>query len=220
MMNKQLASILIATMALFSFSVFAGDVAAGKAKTAACAGCHGVDGNSPIPANPKLNGQNEKYIAKQLADFVKAPEKGGRASPVMAGMAAMLATPADRANVAAYYAAQKPSVVATPPVSDDDLAIGERIYRGGNEASGVPACIGCHGPKGNGNAPAGWPSLAGQHAAYITAQLEAFRMAAQYPEDASKGRRNDGEGAMMRDAAAKLTDREISAVSAYIQGLR
>lgn len=219
-MKKQLAPVLIATMALLSVPVMAGDAAAGKAKAAACAGCHGADGNSPIPANPKLNGQNAKYIEKQLKDFVTAPEKGGRASPVMAGMAAMLATPADRANVAAYYAAQKPAVVATPPVSDDDLAIGERIYRGGNEATGVPACIGCHSPKGNGNAPAGWPRLAGQHAAYISTQLEAFRVAAQYPDDASKGRRNDGEGAMMRDAAAKMTDREIAAVSAYIQGLR
>lgn len=218
-MKKLFAPLFVLVLALFTLSATAADVAAGKAKSAMCAGCHGADGNSPIPANPKLNGQHEKYLVKQLEDFVKPAEKGGRNAPIMAGMAAGLSS-ADRANLAAFFSAQKPAEVAAPAVSKDDIAIGERIYRAGNEATGVPACIGCHGPKGNGNAPAGWPRLAGQHASYISAQLQAFRSAAQYPEDSSKGRRNDGEGKMMRDAAGRLSDRELEAVSAYIQGLR
>jgi len=197
----------------------AADASAGKAKAAMCSGCHGPDGNSPIPTNPRLNGQGARYIAKQLADFVRPADKGGRASPVMAGMAAGLSEQ-DRENIAAYFASQKPAVVPAPPVSDEDIAIGERLYRAGNETSGVPACIGCHGPQGNGNAPAGWPKLSGQHAPYLVAQLRAFRLAAQYPEDPQKGRRNDGDGRMMRDAARSLNDREIDAIAAYLQGLR
>lgn len=217
-MKKLLIHIFLLGLATVSFPAMAGDAAAGKAKSAMCAGCHGSDGNSPIPANPKLNGQNEKYLVKQLEDFTKAATAGGRNSPMMAGMAAGLSV-TDRADLATYFAGQKTQTVAAPAVSADDIAIGERIYRAGNQATGVPACIGCHGPQGKGNAPAGWPRLAGQHASYVTAQLQAFRVAAQYPEDNNKGRRNDGDGKMMRDATARLTDREIEAVSAYIQGL-
>jgi len=217
-MKKLLTHVFLLGLATVSFTAIAGDAVAGKNKSAMCAGCHGADGNSPIPANPKLNGQNEKYLVKQLEDFTKAASVGGRSSPMMAGMAAGMSA-ADRANLAAFYAAQKTQTVAAPAVSADDIAIGERIYRAGNQATGVPACIGCHGPQGKGNAPAGWPRLAGQHASYVTAQLQAFRVAAQYPEDNSRGRRNDGDGKMMRDASARLTDREIEAVSAYVQGL-
>jgi len=217
-MKKLISTGFIIGLAVLSVNALAADAAAGKAKTAMCAGCHGADGNSPAPTAPKLIGQNEKYIAKQLKDFVTPADKGGRSSPIMGGMAATLSAD-DRANVAAYFASQKPPVVAAPSISDDDLAIGERIYRGGNEATGVPACIGCHGPKGNGNAGAGWPRLAGQHADYVATQLQQFRLAAQYPDDNSKGRRNDGDGKMMRDVTARLTDREISAIAAYVQGL-
>lgn len=217
-MKKLISTGFIVSLIVLSVNTLAADAAAGKAKTAMCAGCHGVDGNSPAPTAPKLIGQNEKYIAKQLKDFVTPADKGGRSSPVMGGMAATLSE-GDRANIAAYFASQKPPVVAAPAVSDDELAIGERIYRGGNETTGVPACIGCHGPKGTGNAPAGWPRLAGQHADYIVAQLQQFRLAAQYPEDSSKGRRNDGDVRIMRDVTSRLTDREISAVAAYVQGL-
>jgi len=217
-MKKLLTHVFLLGLAMVSIHAMAGDVAAGKAKSVTCVACHGSDGNSPLEANPKLNGQNEKYLVKQLEDFTKSPSVGGRNSPLMAGMAAGLSA-ADRANLAAFYAAQKTKTVAAPPMSADDIAIGERIYRAGNEATGVPACIGCHGPQGKGNAPAGWPSLAGQHASYVTAQLQAFRVAGQYPEDSSKGRRNDGDGKMMRDASVRLTEREIEAVSAYIQGL-
>jgi cytochrome c553 len=217
-MKKLILSGFIFGLAMMSFNAFAADAAAGKAKSAMCAGCHGADGNSSVSTNPKLNGQNERYIAKQLKDFVTPTDKGGRFSPIMGGMAAGLSE-ADRANLAAYFSSQQTKVTEAPAVSDEDIAIGERIYRGGNEATGVPACIGCHAPKGNGQALAGWPRLAGQHSEYVTAQLQNFRMAAQYPEDSSKGRRNDGDGKIMRDVASHLTDREIAAVAAYVQGL-
>lgn len=214
MFNHLSALLLLVAAPVFAGNVLAGDAEAGKAKTAMCAGCHAADGNSPLAANPKLNGQHEKYLAKQLADF----KSGKRPSPVMAGMVAALSEQ-DMANIGAFFAAQATEVVQAPEVSAEDLAIGERIYRAGNEDTKVAACIGCHGPKGNGNAAAGWPTLAGQHAAYTQAQLEAFRLAAQYPEDESKGRRNDGDGKMMRAVAANMSDREIRAVAAYIQGL-
>jgi cytochrome c553 len=217
MMKKLIAAGVVFGLTLVSFSAMA-DAEAGKAKTAVCAGCHGADGNSPASTAPKLIGQNEKYLTKQLKDFVTPADKGGRIAPIMNGMATTLSAE-DRADVAAWFASQKAPVVAAPDVSADDLAIGERIYRGGNETTGVPACIGCHNPKGTGNAGAGWPRLAGQHADYISAQLQAFRMASQYPDDTSKGRRNDGDARMMRDVAAHLTDREISDVAAYVQGL-
>jgi cytochrome c553 len=218
MMKKLMTTGFILGLAILSLNTLAADAAACKAKAAMCAGCHGADGNSSVPANPKLNGQNEKYIAKQLKDFTTPVEKGGRFSPIMGGMAAGLSE-ADRANLAAHFSSQKVNITAAPAVSDEDLAIGERIYRGGNEATGVPACIACHAPKGNGNAPAGWPRLAGQHADYVVTQLQQFRIAAQYPDDISKGRRNDGDSKIMRDVTARMTDREISAVAAYVQGL-
>jgi cytochrome c553 len=215
-MSKTLSRALALTaLLIFTATGNAGDAEAGKAKTAVCAGCHGADGNSPIAANPKLIGQNEKYIAKQLQDI----KSGKRTSPIMAGMVATMSEQ-DMADVGAYYASMEAPVAAAPAVSDDELAIGERIYRSGNEDTGVAACSGCHGPAGNGNSAARWPRLAGQHAAYTEAQLKAFRLAAQYPDQDDKGRRNDGEDAkMMRGVAATMTDREISAVSAYIQGL-
>ncbi len=213
--SKVIRLFMLCSLTAVPFGVnAAGDAEAGKAKTAVCAACHAADGNSPIAANPKLIGQNEKYIAKQLADI----KSGERVSPLMAGQVANLSEE-DMINIGAYYASFEAPVVVAPDISEEDLAIGERIYRAGNEKTGVAACIGCHGPKGNGNAPAGWPRLAGQHADYTIAQLQQFRLAAQYPDDKTKGRRNDGDGKMMRDVAAQLSDREISAVSAYIQGL-
>jgi len=218
-MKNQILKLFIISLAVVAAPAMAGDAEAGKAKSATCAACHGADGNSPLAANPKLNGQHEKYIVKQLMDFQsKDGASAARPSPMMAGMAANL-SPEDMADLGAFFAAQETAVVAAPEMTEEDLAIGEKIYRAGNENTKVAACIGCHGPKGNGNAAAGWPTLAGQHAAYTQSQLEAFRLASQYPDDKTQGRRNDGEGKMMRSVAANMTDREIQAVSAYIQGL-
>jgi cytochrome c553 len=175
--------------------------------TQVCAACHAGDGNSTAPANPKIAGQFPEYLHKQLADFKPLPgKKAARESPVMNAMVANLSD-ADMKNLAAYYAGQqlKPATAA-----DKELAgLGQKLWRGGNAATGVPACGGCHGPAGAG-IPAQFPRLAGQYAEYIATQLKSFRDGA---------RSNDPNG-MMRGVAARLSEREIRAVAEYAAGLR
>jgi len=179
----------------------AGDAAAGKAASATCAGCHGPDGNSVNPEWPKLAGQGVPYLVKQLHDF----KDGDRKNPTMAPMAMGLSDQ-DMENLAAYFSDQTMSQGA----ADKSLVdLGEKIYRGGNAASGVAACIGCHGPTGAGNPAAKFPRLAGQHAKYVEIQLHAFK----------SGERNNDAGKMMRNIAGKMTDKEIQAVASYVQGL-
>ena len=167
-----------------------------------CAGCHAVDGNSAAAANPKLAGLNSEYLNKQLTEY----KSGARKNPVMGGIVATL-TPQDMLNLAAYFSAQQPK----PGTSKDQtLALhGQKIYRGGVLGAGVPACASCHGAQGKG-IPVQFPRLAGQHGDYIYAQLNSFRVGA---------RANDG-AKMMQTIAAKMTDADMKAVSAYIQGLR
>jgi cytochrome c553 len=176
--------------------------------TQVCAACHGNDGNSTAPVNPKLAAQIPEYLAKQLANF--KPGAGGRPAErenaIMAGFAAAL-SPDDMRNVAAYYSAQR--LQPDKARNKDTIEIGQRIYRGGLAERGVPACAGCHGPRGEG-VPAQFPALAGQFADYIDAQLKAFRA----------GARANDPNRMMRMTAAKLTDAEMKAVSDYIAGLR
>src|SRR6185436_11340252 len=171
------------------------------------AACHAADGNGTAPSNPKIAVQFPEYLHKQLADFKgQGGKKPVRESPIMTGMVANLSD-ADMKGLAAYYAGQKFKPAAA---SDKNLAaVGQRLWRGGNTASGVPACAGCHGPAGAG-IPAQYPRVAGQYAEYIAAQLKAFR---------EGGRANDANG-MMRGVAAHLTDREIRAVADYAAGLR
>jgi cytochrome c553 len=179
------------------------DVARGqKIAAEVCAACHGPDGNSPLPENPKLAAQPADYIAKQLADYKAGTD---RKSPIMQPMAAPLSE-ADMRAVAAHYAAQKPRPGTAR--NKETITLGQKLYRGGNPASGVPACAGCHGPDGAG-IPAQYPRLSGQHAQYTAAQLRAFR---------SMERSND-PNQMMRAIAARMSDQEIAAVADYISGL-
>ncbi len=180
----------------------AGDPAAGREKAAACAGCHGPDGNSMVPQFPKLAGQHAGYIVKQLKDF----KEGRRKDPTMAPMAAPLSE-ADMADLAAFYREQAVKPGKADPAK---VELGERVWRAGNEATGVPACTACHGPSGRGNPAAGFPALAGQHAAYTLKQLKAF---------ASGARANDA-GAMMRTLARKMSQAEMEAVASFIEGLQ
>ena len=199
------SKVIISLLALFAAvgtTQAAGDVEAGKAKAQACFSCHGVNGNSVNPIWPKLAGQHEGYVAKQLADF-KAGDK--RNDPLMMGQVMSL-SPQDMADLAAFFAKQKLS-----PGSADEamVAKGEKIYRGGNKATGVSACIACHGPTGAGNPAAKYPMLSGQHAAYTVKALKDFR----------SGTRKNDPGKMMQNIAARMTDAEIEAVSSYMQGL-
>ena len=172
-----------------------------------CAACHAADGNSPAAANPKLAGQVYEYLHKQLVNYKpQAGKRAARENAVMAGMVANLSV-ADMQNVAAYYASQKLKPAAA---KDKELAaLGQKIYRGGNTATAVAACSGCHGPSGAG-IPAQYPRISGQFAEYVEAQLKAFR---------SGTRSNDPTG-MMRGVTARMTDREIQAVAEYVAGLR
>lgn len=172
-----------------------------------CAACHANDGNSQIAANPKLAGQFYEYLHRQLVNFkAQDGKKPARDNPVMAGMTANLSA-ADLRDLAAYYAAQK---LKPATAKDKDLAaLGQKIYRGGNIATGVPACAGCHGPSGAGM-PSQYPRIAGQFAEYVETQLKAFRAGT---------RANDPNG-MMRGVAVRLNDREIQAVAEYAAGLR
>lgn len=174
--------------------------------TQVCAGCHGPDGNSMIPTNPNLAGQHAEYITKQLRNFKAADGKPAeRNNPIMGGMVAAL-TPEDMVNLGAYFAKQTPK-----PGTAKDKALaeqGQKLYRGGNAATGVPACAACHSPSGAG-IPIRYPRLAGQHPDYTLAQLKAFR-AEERANDANK---------MMRTVAAKMSDQEMKAVAEYIAGL-
>jgi cytochrome c553 len=177
------------------------DLVQGEAKyTAVCAACHGADGNSGTPANPKLAQQHPEYVVKQLQEF----KSGKRASPIMQPMAAQLSD-ADMKNIAAWLVAKKAKAGFA---KDKELVtMGERIYRGGIQDRQVAACAGCHSPNGAG-LPSQFPRLSGQHADDTAAQLTAFRVGAR------------ANGPMMVQVAAKLNDREIRAVSDYIAGLR
>lgn len=179
----------------------AGDVAAGKAKAAACAGCHGVDGNGGAdPSWPKLAGQIPEYLVKQLNDF----KTGARKNPVMNGMAAGL-TPKDMQNIAAFYAAQKikPGAAASKELAKQ----GERIYRGGNAKMGVSACMSCHGPSGHGIPPR-FPRVSAQTAVYTERQLLDFK----------SSRRGNDDGIMTR-ITFRMSEAEVKAVSEYMAGL-
>ncbi len=186
----------------------AGDAAAGKNKAATCGACHGADGNSAVPTFPKLAGQGEKYLFKQMKDI----RDGARQVPTMAGQVDNKSDQ-DLADIAAFYAAQPRSGGQTDP---DLLALGEKVYRSGVMERNVAACTACHSPNGKGNAPAGFPALAGQHAEYTAAQLRAYRQGYEDPA----GRTNDGDSKIMRMTAFGLSDMEIEAVASYVAGLK
>ena len=167
--------------------------------TTVCAACHGPDGNSTIPANPRLAGQHADYVAAQLAAF----KAGTRPSPIMQGMAAPL-TPEDMLNVGAYFQSQKP---APAFARDKALALrGQQLWRAGNKSQGVPACAGCHGAAGHG-IPAQYPRLAGQHPELSLGWLKAYAT-------------GDRPHAVMGAVAAKLSENDMRAVAEYIAGLR
>jgi len=188
-----------------------GSVQSGQEKAVPCGACHGVDGNSVNPDWPSLAGQVPDYLSKQLQDF----RAGHRADPLMSPMALPL-TAQDIDDLVAYFAAQK----FARDAQTGETKEGERLYRTGKRRPQATACIGCHGPRGEGNAawnktmalppPVLAPAIGGQHAGYVVKQLKAYREAA---------RKNDAAG-VMRDIAMNLSDQEISALADYIATLR
>lgn len=205
-MNKLFVSLLLTLgvtgIAQAAGATLVGDAAAGQAKTAVCGACHGPDGNSMAPNFPKLAGQGDRYLLKQLHEI----KDGKRTVLEMTGLLTNL-NDQDLADIAAYYSSQKSSVGAADPAL---VARGEALFRGGNLEKGLPACTGCHSPDGQGNATAGFPHLGGQHASYVEKQLTDFR---------EGDRTNDGDSLVMRSIAAKLSNKDIKALASYIQGL-
>ena len=186
----------------------AGDAEAGQAKAATCVACHGVDGNSAVPTFPKLSGLGHKYLLKQMQDI----RDGRRPVALMAGQVDNM-TDQDLYDIAAFYDAQPRTGGTADP---DKVSLGRKVYLGGIAERQVPACSGCHSPTGNGNGPAGYPALAGQHADYVAAQLKMFRKGYEDPA----GRTNGGEAKIMRTTAFRMSDMEIEAVASYIAGLQ
>jgi cytochrome c553 len=173
-----------------------------------CAACHGTDGNSPTPVNPNLAGQGAEYITLQLTHF----KSGVRANPVMLGMASTL-TADEMKALGVYFSQQKPKGLAA---KDAALArAGQKLYRGGDAATGLPACAACHGPAGAG-IPKRYPRLSGQHADYAYAQLKAFKAGERGADKEGK----DVNGRVMAAVASRMTDAQMKALADYTAGLR
>jgi cytochrome c553 len=183
-----------------------GDVQAGKTKSASCAACHDVEGKNPLmPIYPKLAGQHPSYTIEQLTLF----KEGGRVEPTMSPMAKPL-NPQDMADLVAYFA----SLPVKPGAAKEEFVkLGEKIYRGGNLQSGVPACSACHSPNGSGNPAAKFPMLSGQAPEYLKKQLD------DYKKGTRGGNTPNPNQVIMREIAMKMTAEEIQAVSSVASGL-
>jgi len=206
--------IILATVLLASFSssiIAAGDAEAGQAKSATCMGCHGLAGNSAIATFPKLAGQGEAYLFKQLQNF----KSGERNNAIMAGVASLLSEQ-DMMDIAAYYSIQ--TITENSAKGDaETIELGRKIYVGGKMDTQTTACIACHGPKGLGIPTAGFPALSAQHADYTAAQLKAFRQYSINEQTGSDDVSRTNE--MMVNVAKGLTTVEIEALAQYIAGL-
>jgi cytochrome c553 len=196
--------LLLSSLAVAAEAQVTGDAAAGQSKAAICAACHGADGNSMVPQWPKLAGQHAGYLERQTA-LIKS---GSRPVPEMAGIVGGMSEQ-DFADVSVFFASQKNN----GGVADEALsAQGEKLWRSGNAESGVPACMACHGPGGEGNPLAGYPALSGQHSVYTARMLQRFRSGENWGE-------KDAPSHVMNGVAAELTDDEITALASFIQGL-
>lgn len=191
----------------------AGTAEAGAAKSAVCAACHGANGNSVNPEWPNLAAQHKQYIAEQLAAF----KAGVRLNPIMMGQAAALSEQ-DMADLAAYFN----SLTLTGGEADAALvARGQTIYRAGDAAKGIPSCMGCHGPAGRGNGPALYPALRAQHSVYVYNQLKGYAGGTRYGAPVAGAPVQVPAGAaIMNEIAGKLSDDDMKALAAYVQGLR
>ena len=172
-----------------------------KTKAAVCSACHGPDGNSVNPDWPKLAGQHSEYLVSQLQAFKAGQRKNANMNPMAAPLSDQ-----DMADIASYFSAQSVKIGSIEAAA---AAPGAALYRGGNKATGVPACMACHGPNGAGNPTAKMPSLRGQHAKYTVTQLKAYK----------SGERANGQASIMNTIAARLTAAEMEQVAAFLEGL-
>ena len=173
-----------------------------------CAACHGADGNSAISANPSIAGQPAEYITLQLAHF----KSGLRTNPVMQAMTATL-QPDEMKALGVYFSRQKAKGQAAKDATL--VAAGQKLFRGGDTAAGIPACAACHAPNGAGLAKT-YPRLAGQYADYTYAQLKAFKAGERGADKDGK----DVNGMIMVTVAGRMSDAQMKAVAEYASGLR
>jgi len=207
-MKKILLSlVLLGASALNTTLAAEGNIDAGKSKSAMCAACHGVDGNSLVPMYPSLAGQSASYVAKQLADFKAGATSGGktgRVDPVMGGMT-MALNEQDMRDLGAYFSSQK-----LKTAGGETNKVGHSLYFGGDVERGITACVACHSADGQGMSQAGFPALAGQSATYLKSQLEKFR----------DGTRSNDKNSMMQNIAFTLEDADIDALVQYMTSIK
>ena len=180
----------------------AGSVEAGATKAVVCQACHGANGNSANPQWPSLAGLGADYIAEQLKNF----KDNKRSNPVMAPNAASLSAD-DMADLGAYFDSLPNTGLEADP---SYWQAGEKLYRGGDPARAIPACMACHGPTARGNEPAKFPALRGQQSVYVSKQLN----------DYASGARTTGPNGIMETIAKRLSTEDIRNVASYLQGIR
>jgi len=195
-----------------------GDPEAGQAKTQLCAACHGIDGNSMVDMYPRLAGQSERYIAQQLMLIASGQRNEGLIVTMLPFVEGL--TEQDMRDIGAYFASQTSGAgVADDAVVEEGTyagmkfyEIGQQIYRGGDPARGIPACLACHGPSGAGNPGPPYPSIGGQHATYVAQRLQHYQAGKSQEEDPSQFQ-------IMSTVTHSLTEQEIQALASYVQGL-
>lgn len=215
-MRKNLAPLAALAFAAALPAAYAqGSADAGAAKAGVCIACHGPNGNSTNPEWPNLAGQNAAYIAEQLRLFRAGQRSSTPNAMVMTAQAAALSDE-DIADLGAYFATQTPSGLEADP---SYWKAGEALYRGGDQARELPACMACHGPVGRGNPAAAYPALRAQHSVYTAQQLTEYANAARY-KDATGASHDPKNAHMMETIAKQLTAEDIRNLASYIQGMR
>ncbi|HMA10671.1 MAG TPA: c-type cytochrome [Steroidobacteraceae bacterium] len=206
------AALSLSLLALPSLAQQAGDAAAGATKAATCTACHGLNGNSANPEWPSIAGQNAAYVREQVA----AIKSGKRPNVLMQPIVQSL-TDQDIADLAAFFSQQTPTGLEADP---SYWKAGQKLYRGGDGARGIPACMTCHGPVGRGNPAAGYPALQAQHSVYTVKQLENYAANARYAKDANGKSQSSPNAQMMNLIASRLSAEDRRNLASYIQGMR
>ena len=196
-----LAAVVMGSMASVA-AWSAGNAEQGATKLTVCAACHGANGNSVNPEWPSLAGLGQDYIVAQLTNF----KEGKRANPIMMPNA-MALSPDDMADLGAYFSSQRNTGLEADPTYWE---AGQKLFRAGDKARGIPACMACHGPAGKGNEAAKFPALRGQHSVYTIKQLQ----------DYASGARLTGPNEIMQTIAKKLLADDMRNVASYLQGIR
>jgi cytochrome c553 len=212
--------ILATTLMVLGFSAgsvlaadMLGDAEAGSAKADLCVACHGVNGNSTDPElGPVIAGQNAVYSRDQITRI----KTGMRTAPVMQSQVQELSEE-DIADIAAYFATQTPTGNEADP---SYWQAGQDLYRGGDEARGIPPCMACHGPVGRGTPAAGYPALQAQYAVYTMKQLDDYANETRYAKDAEGKPQAGVNASIMATIAARMTAEDRRNVASYVQGLR